>query len=55
MEIKKDSKNQEKAGKIRKIVTIVIVIMVFVALFLAAQYLVNSVNIVELLKKLHGG
>jgi len=33
----------------------VFVLVVLAALFLAAHYLVSSVDIVELLKKLHGG
>ena len=55
MKVKQNSESPETVGKTRKIVTALIVLVVFVALFLAAKYLVSSVDIVELLKKLHGG
>ena len=55
METKPNPENQEKTGKIRKIVTILIVLVFFAVLALGSQYLVNNVDIVELLKKLHGG
>ena len=55
MEMKQNSESPEKAGKTRKIVTTLIVLVVLAALFLAAKYLVSSVDILELLKKLHGG
>lgn len=55
MEAKQNSESPEKAGKTRKIVTALIVLVVLAALSLAARYLVSSVDIVELLKKMHGG
>jgi len=55
METKRNPENQEKTGKTQKIVTALVAIVVLAALFLAARYLVNNVDIVELLKKLHGG
>jgi flagellar basal body-associated protein FliL len=55
METKQNSENQEKAGKTRKIVTALVVIVVLAALVLAAQYLVSNVDIVEMLRKMHGG
>ncbi len=55
MENKQNSENQEKTGTHRKIVTTVIVLVVFAALFLAAQYLVGSLDVAELLRKMHGG
>jgi hypothetical protein len=55
METKPNSVNQQKSGTTRKIVTALVVIVVLAALALAAQYLVSQVNIVELLKKMHGG
>jgi hypothetical protein len=39
----------------KKIITAVIVIVVIAALFSAANWLVNSFDIAELLKKMHGG
>jgi hypothetical protein len=39
----------------KKIVNAVIVIVVIVALFLTANWLVSNINIAELLKQLHGG
>jgi hypothetical protein len=45
----------EKPNKTRQIVTIVVTLFILAALALAAQYLVSQVDIVELLKKLHGG
>ena len=53
MENKKQTEG--KAGTGRKIVTALIVVALLIVLILAAQYLVGSVDIVELLKKLHGG
>ncbi len=47
--------NPENQSKTRKIITALVVIVVLTALALAAQYLVSSVDIVELLKKMHGG
>lgn len=55
METKKNSEMKEKTANTRKIITTIVVIIVFAALALSAQYLVNSIDIVELLKKLHGG
>ncbi|MEI7846262.1 MAG: hypothetical protein WCK35_10705 [Chloroflexota bacterium] len=54
MEIKQNSDDKAKATG-RKIVTVVIVLIVFIALVFAARFLVGSLDIVELLKKLHGG
>jgi hypothetical protein len=48
-------RNPKKTGKTRKIVTILIALVVLAAMLLAAQYLVSSVNVLDLLKKLHGG
>jgi hypothetical protein len=54
METKQNSDDKGKATG-RKIVTVVIVPIVFIALVFAARFLVGSLDIVELLKKLHGG
>ena len=55
MENKKNGETQGNTTTSRKIITGVLVLIVFLALALAARYLVGSVDIVELLKKLHGG
>jgi hypothetical protein len=55
METNPNSEEKANRGTARKIVTALIVLAVFVALVLAARYLVSSVDIMELLKKLHGG
>jgi hypothetical protein len=39
----------------KKVITALIGIIVLVGLIFAAQFLVNSVNIMELLKTMHGG
>lgn len=39
----------------RRVVTSVIVVAVIAGMLLAANVLVNQINIVELLKKIHGG
>jgi hypothetical protein len=53
MESKKQTEG--KTGTGRKIVTALIVLALLIGLILAVQYLVGSVDIVELLKKLHAG
>ena len=55
METKKDVEEKGKKQGVRKIVTSLIVFAIFIGLVLAARFLVGSVDIVELLKKLHGG
>ncbi len=39
----------------KKVITALIGVAVFIALILIAQFIVNNVNIVELLKSIHGG
>jgi len=39
----------------KKVINALIVIVVVALLFLAANWLVNNINITELLKQLHGG
>ena len=55
METKKNSESEAKAGSVRKIVTTLVVLIVLVVLALAARYVVGSIDIVQLLKSLHGG
>lgn len=55
METKPDPEGKGKGGAGRRLVTSLVVLLVFAALALAAQWLVNSVNLVELLKRIHGG
>jgi hypothetical protein len=49
MATQKDSHMKKKG------ITALIVIIILAGLIFAAQYLVNSVNIVELLRRMHGG
>ena len=44
-----------KAELVRKIVTTLLVLVILAGLFWGARVLVGSVDIVELLKKIHGG
>jgi hypothetical protein len=55
METKQNVEMKKKNGEVRKIVTALIVIVVIATLVLAAYYPVSSVDVAELLKKLHGG
>jgi hypothetical protein len=55
METRKNSIGKEKSQTGRKIVAALVVLIIFVVLFLAARFLVGSVDIVELIKKMHGG
>ena len=55
METKKDSQEKGKTQTGRKIAMALIMLIVFLGLVLAARSLVGSVDIVELLRKLHGG
>jgi len=55
MQPEKNSEGSGKKALVRQIVTAVIVLAVVAILFLAARALVGSVDIVELLKKIHGG
>ena len=48
-------KKNEKDETRKKIITAVIVIAVILGLFLVANFLVANFNIVEILKKIHGG
>ena len=53
--MKEDSEIKRKNVLLRQVVTTVLVLIVLAALLLAARALVGSVDIVELLKKIHGG
>jgi len=55
MENKKNVETKGNTTRSRKIITGMLLLIVFLALALAARYLVSSVDIIELLKKLHGG
>ena len=55
MDNKQNSEGQGKSEAGRKIVTTLLVLLLLVGLALAARYLVGSLDIVEMLKKLHGG
>ena len=53
--MKQDSETKGKKSVVRQVVIAVIVLIVIAALVIAARALVSSVDIVELLKKIHGG
>jgi len=53
--MKEDSETKGKKAVLRQVVTAVIVLIALAALVIAARALVSSVDIVELLKKIHGG
>jgi hypothetical protein len=55
MDIKQQSQEKEKNGTSRKVMTALIVLVVFAALALAARYLVSNIDFVELIKRIHGG
>jgi hypothetical protein len=55
METKTNADGNGKAEIRRKIVTTAIVIVVVLGLVLAARFLVSTVDIVEFLKRMHGG
>ena len=55
MDHKSEPEGKGKKSVVRQIVTAVLVLAVLAALLVAARALVGSVDIVELLKKIHGG
>jgi hypothetical protein len=55
MGTKTSTEEKGKSQTVRKILIALTVLIVLVALVLAARFLVSSVDILELLKKLHGG
>ncbi len=55
MENTKNTEGKGKAGSGRKIVTALIMLIILIGLVVAARFLVGSVDIMQLLKSLHGG
>jgi hypothetical protein len=55
METKPDLAGKGKNSAGRRLVAGLAVLLVFAALALAAQWLVSSIDLVELLKRIHGG
>jgi hypothetical protein len=55
METKINSEGKGKTGMFRKVLIPLVVIVLIIMLALAARFLVSSVDIVGLLKQIHGG